>query len=293
MYGNFTYRIADSYKALPYCFITPVRCTHTSFTSTRSIFGMPFAFRFVVCFLMFSATFVGLAHRAIASMTIGAIADENNFSSVGKGIFLASFFIGYICLQIVGGWLARRYGGWAILGGVLALSSLAVLLTPFAAPSLAGLVAIRIATGLGQSALFPTVHELISQWAPRSERSLLVGIVWSGSTAGIAVSLPVSGFLVAAAEHSASIWVGWRAVYYVWGIVGLAIAGIWFALGASSPERHSWAVSDLEREYITSTRDRAGNGQGAIPWAKILLHPAIFAMVVGHICANCELYSLF
>ena len=221
-------------------------------------------------------------------MTVGSIAQEYKYSSVDKGLFLAAFFIGYIPLQLIGGWLAWRFGGWAILGGVLATTSLALLLTPFAASSLGGLVAMRVIAGLCQSALFPTCLELLSQWIPRSERSLSVSLSWSGAAIGVALSLPVNGYIITAGGSSVSS--GWRAVYYVWGAVGLVFAGLWFLLGSSSPELHPWAVSDAERTLIAGSRDRSGHvAASSVPWMRLLLHPAVFALVLANISCSCEL----
>jgi len=169
---------------------------------------------------------------------------------------LSGFFVGYITIQVLVAWFARRTGGWCVLAATLGVTSLALFLTPFASSSVGGLVAMRILAGIGQSAMYPTMHELLSQWCPRSERSLLVGIAWSGSNAGVAVSLAVSGFLVA--DHSASFWAGWRGVYFVWGAAGFSTrCPLASARVRHRPEQRSWAVSIEERNMILASRDRS------------------------------------
>ncbi len=49
------------------------------------------------------------------AVAIVAIASEFHYSKSQQGIILASFFIGYILTPIVGGTLADRYGGKAVL----------------------------------------------------------------------------------------------------------------------------------------------------------------------------------
>lgn len=244
---------------------------------------------------------------------------EFGYANADKGTVLAAFFAGYMCLQIPGGWLARRFGGWAVLGTGLVLSSLTVLLTPWAASSLHALVALRVLTGLGQSALYPTTHALVSHWAPGSERSFFVSLAWSGGYLGPASAqclgqlFPVfsprrpstppaqavanlaSGVIIAEAENGGSWetpWVGWRGVFFVWGIAGLAFAGLWLVVGASSPEQHSWGVSGTERVHVASTRERVSERTSAVPWRRLLLHPAVLAMVVAQTCHNWSLYLL-
>lgn len=225
-----------------------------------------------------------------SAVTIGAISEQYNYDNAEKGLILSGFFVGYITIQVLVAWFARRTGGWCVLAATLGVTSLALFLTPFASSSVGGLVAMRILAGIGQSAMYPTMHELLSQWCPRSERSLLVGIAWSGSNAGVAVSLAVSGFIVA--DHSASFWAGWRGVYFVWGAAGLALAALWLVLGSSSPEQHSWAVSIEERNMILASRDRSDLGLGNVPWRKLLLHPAVFAMVIALMSTNWTIFLL-
>jgi MFS transporter, ACS family, solute carrier family 17 (sodium-dependent inorganic phosphate cotransporter), other len=253
------------------------------------------AVRWGIAALLFSALFVGYSYRVIMSITIGAIAIEKGYNNAEKGLVLSAFFIGYCVLQIIGGWLTRRYGGWIVLGMSVLVSSVGVLITPVSTSSLGTLVAARILTGLGQSAFYPTVHGLLALWAPRTESSALVGLAWSGAYLGTAVALPVSGYLIdlgsRAGAFPGNVWVGWRGVFYVWGVVGAAFAVLWLLVGASSPEQH-WAVSRAERVYIIGNRDRMGEKHGAVPWRRLLLHPAVVAMVLAQTGNNWLFYFL-
>lgn len=48
------------------------------------------------------------------------IAEFSGWDSVTQGMVLGAFFYGYICTQLPGGWLARRYGGKLVyVSGVL------------------------------------------------------------------------------------------------------------------------------------------------------------------------------
>jgi MFS family permease len=87
--------------------------------------------------------------------------------------------------QIPGGWAAQIYGGRVMLIISFALWSLASLLTPGAAPAGAtgGIVAVRVAVGVAQGFLIPSIHTVLSQWIPPHERARAVSLTTSGEDA--------------------------------------------------------------------------------------------------------------
>ena len=68
-----------------------------------------------------------------------------------QGIILGSFFWGYLLTQILGGWLAGRFGGKRIFGYCMLATALATLLTPVGSkgsPYL--LMVLQVIKGLGE-----------------------------------------------------------------------------------------------------------------------------------------------
>lgn len=62
---------------------------------------------------------------------------------------LGSFFYGYITTQVLGGWLAQRYGGKHVYGFGVLMTALLSLFSPLAVNiSVWLLVALRIAEGI-------------------------------------------------------------------------------------------------------------------------------------------------
>jgi len=93
---------------------------------------------------------------AIVAMTSpssdGTVPPEFEWNSQMQGFILSTFFYGYIVTQILGGWLANRYGGKKIFGFGLLVTSLLCFITPIAvrvggAPAL---IAVRIMQGLAE-----------------------------------------------------------------------------------------------------------------------------------------------
>jgi len=54
---------------------------------------------------------------------------SRGWSPQTQRLVLSSFFVGYLLLQIVGGWLSDRFGGKVVLGWGVLLWSLFTILT--------------------------------------------------------------------------------------------------------------------------------------------------------------------
>lgn len=131
-----------------------------------------------------------------AGDTCPVIDEENSFSSPSQinsgtfewseelqGIILSSFYYGYVLTQIVGGYLADKFGGKYTLSVGILVTAILTLLTP-AAVEWGGpncLIIIRVLEGLAEGTTFPAAMSLLAQWIPPKERSKLGSVVFSGS----------------------------------------------------------------------------------------------------------------
>lgn len=224
---------------------------------------------YTVVLLCFAAVFISYIDRTNISVASIAMQSEFHWGETTKGLVLSSFFVGYILLQVVSGGLASRYGGRVLLGVAVVWWSLWTMLTPKAAYiSLSALIAARVALGLGEAAVFPACINMVGRWVPVESRSRAVAMFSSGLSLGTVFALPVTGWLVHA--------FGWPVPFYVFGIAGLVWAVVWFGRvkeGRGVPEEPF-------------------EGSGAIPWARLLRAPAVWAIVVGHFSTNWSLYVL-
>ena len=226
---------------------------------------------YTVVLLLFAAVFISYIDRTNISVAAIAMQDQFGWTETDKGIVLSSFFVGYILLMVVSGALANRYGGRLVLGVAVLWWSLFTVLTPPAAMlSLSGLIAARIALGLGESAVFPAAINMVGRWVPPERRSRATAMVTSAISLGTLFSLPATGWLVRS--------YGWHVPFYVFGAVGLVWAVAWFGL-----------VRDGAAPGIETARAPA---ERAIPWRRLLGTPAVWAIIVTHFCHNWSLYLL-
>lgn len=99
-----------------------------------------------------------------------------------KNLMLSSFFWGYICLQVGAGQLAKNYGPKLFLCVAIFVTSLFTILIPILGEAIGygGVILCRIVQGLSQGFLVPSIHNLLSHWAPTSERATYGSAVYAG-----------------------------------------------------------------------------------------------------------------
>ncbi|KAJ8960944.1 hypothetical protein NQ318_020244 [Aromia moschata] len=210
---------------------------------------------------------------------------EFDWDSTLQGYVLSSFFYGYITTQIIGGYLASKFGGRKIFGAGIAVTGLLTLVTPLASNvSVYLLIAVRIVEGIFEGVSYPSTHEIWSRWAPPLERSRLATIAFSGSYIGTVVSMPLSAYLATA--------FGWPSIFYYFGSIALVWYVIWMYTTFDSPEQDSW-ISKEELDYITQYVDtKSKNDLGNVPWKSILTSIPVWAIIASHVSENWGWYTL-
>ena len=209
--------------------------------------------RGLLSILAFLMLFQAYALRLVMSVAIIPIAKEYGYDDSGTGLVLSSFFIGYMVLQIPAGTLGAWYGGRRIFTLGILVPSLLTALTPLLAGSLPGLVALRIAIGLTEGVSYPSLHALMGRWVPAGERSVLLGVMWSGAFMGSALTLPVAGALCST--------LGWRSAFYFYAALGVAVAALFWVFTADSPETHP-RIAQEEVDYIAAHREEHKGAAG-------------------------------
>jgi MFS transporter, ACS family, solute carrier family 17 (sodium-dependent inorganic phosphate cotransporter), other len=238
--------------------------------------GWPRRYTVVVLFAL--ATALCFIDRVNISIAIIPLAREKGYDAAAKGLVLSSFFWGYLWLQLLGGWMADRFGGKRVLAAGVALWSLATFLTPPAASiSFGALLAMRAMLGAGEALNFPAVHSIAARWTIGSERARAIALHFSGIDLGTMIALLISPVIVIA--------LGWPAVFYISGALGLVWLVAWQLKAADGPEECRGVSSD-ELALIMAERATEVSLADRIPWRRILSERAVWAIVIAHLCNN-------
>eukprot|EP00105_Crassostrea_gigas_P039163 XP_019923311.1 PREDICTED: sialin [Crassostrea gigas] len=209
-----------------------------------------------------------------------------------QGLILGSFFWGYLATQILGGWLAVKFGGKRVLGISMALCSLCTFMTPIAAHTgYVFLMIIRIILGIGSGSVFPSMHTIWGKWAPPQERSKLTAFTYAGAQAGIVVTFPVSSLLCKYGFAG-----GWPSIFYILGSTSSLWVVLWMVLTSDSPEQHK-RISDVERLYIRQSLQNTVHKKGPgkklkVPWKSIFTSMPVYAIIMSNIASDWGGYTL-
>ncbi|XP_039260371.2 sialin-like [Styela clava] len=211
--------------------------------------------------------------------------DENgengsfNWDIGQESLLLGCYYYGYIISNVVGGYLAKRFGIKLVLGISMLLSSIVTILSPPIAKSSFGLfVAARILLGVLQGPLAPSVHAAIGKWIPPLELTKAVAIASCGNCIGTLVTLPVAGII---ADQ-----LGWEAVFYITGGIALPCSMLWIAVVHDSPSDHP-RISEEEKSYIEKTTGISQEkSDQPTPWKALFTSIPLWATTVGFFACN-------
>jgi predicted MFS family arabinose efflux permease len=144
----------------------------------------------------------------------------------------------------------------------------------------------RIVIGVGEAGATPTSHAIISDLYPAKDRGLPLAIYVTGSPVGLFIGFAAGAWI--ADEY------GWRAALYAFGIPGIILAGIIWAIlpdpprGYSEPERTTPPAKPLMTElaYLLSRPSfvcvSLGAGFYALGWFGVMLWlPSFFVRTHG------------
>ena len=169
------------------------------------------------------------------------------------GWVVGAFAIGYALFEIPGGWMGDRFGPRIILTRIVLWWSAFTALTG-AVSSYPLLVLTRLMFGAGEAGAFPNSCVAISRWFPVGERGRAFGFLSMAMQAGGALS-PL--LVVPIQAHY-----GWRASFYVFALVGVAWAVVWFFWFRNTPIEKR-GISNSELNEVGSAPERHEHG---LPW---------------------------
>ncbi|WAL62996.1 MFS transporter [Amycolatopsis cynarae] len=205
--------------------------------------------RYLVLALIFVITSVNYADRSSLSITGSSLQRELGFSTVQLGYVFSAFSWAYVLAQLPGGLLLDRFGArriYALSLGLWTLVTAAVSLVGLiTTPVLVALIlvfALRLLLGVFESPAFPANARIATTWFPTAERGRATAVFNSAQYFATALFAPVMGWVT----HE----FGWRWVFVLLGVLGLALTVLWLRW-MDSPAGHR-RVTPAELDAIVS-----------------------------------------
>jgi len=176
--------------------------------------------------LLLAAGAVNYIDRITLSVASPLIGAELRLGPARMGVLLSAFLWAYALAQAPAGRLVDRLGPRRVLTFALTLWSAAQAASALAT-GLPGLVAARLALGLGEAPQFPTGARVVRDWFEPKRRGLATGVFNSASTLGPALAPPIVTVLMLS--------VGWRGAFVATGLAGGLVAAIWLVFYRDPP----------------------------------------------------------
>lgn len=238
-----------------------------------------FQIRSFLIFWLFMLSAVGFLDRTNISIAGPALRNELGLDDVHLGWVFSAFLLGYAAFQVVGGWLAYRFGPRMVLAaGVLwwgLFSALTTVANSHLPHALALLILMRFSLGAGEAVTYPASNQFVAGWIPVAERGRANGWIFAGVGAGAGLSIPVLTWIIA---HD-----GWRAAFWFSAVAGLVVGLVWYVMARDVPEEHP-LISREELSLIQATRSTEGarNSDTPVSWSAAIWNRNVIAMTLSY-----------
>ncbi|MBL8176228.1 MAG: MFS transporter [Bryobacterales bacterium] len=235
----------------------------------------PTRVRHTVLWLTVAAYMITYMDRVVIASAVPSISKEFGFSLATMGGILAAFRWGYALFQIPGGWLGDRFGPRRALTAIVIWWSAFTSLTA-ASWGEFSMRAFRFLFGVGEAGAFPIATRSLSRWILPTERGYAQGITHAGSRIGAALTPPIVVWLIVS--------YGWRMPFFVFGVLGVLWAAVWFWYYRDTPEEHA-AVNEAELQLIRGAAGPARKRETKdVPWRAILSSRNLWTLCLMYFC---------
>jgi MFS family permease len=197
-------------------------------------FARPTAVRFGVLGFACSLSLLTYLDRVCIMRAQEDMQRELGFTDFQFGLVFSAFLLGYLLLEIPGGWMGDVWGPRRVLTRIVVWWSVFTTLTgcvwPFSLDSglrvgvdswsvplvfnaLLAVVLIRFLFGAGEAGAYPNLTQVVRTWFPVRERGRAQGAIWMSARLGGAAAPYILGRL--------SVVLGWRLAFPVLGGLGV------------------------------------------------------------------------
>lgn len=225
--------------------------------------------RWAICALLFAAVVLSYIDRLVLGVLKPQLTALYGWTNSGYGDITGYFQICYGIGFLAFGWLIDRIGprvGYLLAMALWTLGHFAQVLVT----STAGFAVARIPLALGEAGTYPSALAAASQWFPRKERALAIGIFNAGANIGAIVTPLLVSFIVAGLAFD------WRWAFIITGVFNFVWLTAWWRFYRKpadhpriTPEERAW----IEAEPAIET--------GRVGFLALLRHRETWAYMAG------------
>ncbi|CAK8673531.1 unnamed protein product [Clavelina lepadiformis] len=230
--------------------------------------------------LLVLLTAILYAARMVMPVSASAMAEEFGWNKADLGGAMGSFYWGYLTTQVVGGYVADKFGGDKVLCVSVFMWGTLTTITPhiarfrfeYASP-LALLTILRILLGVSQGVHYPSMMSLLGKKIPETERSFPNGIVGSASQFGTVICGFIGSIILE--RHS------WDDLFYAVGVIALCsvCSFAYFLHSTDNMTYKSHANGSSSKQKLL-----LGENIASVPWRVIFRKSPVWCLIFTHVC---------
>jgi len=205
---------------------------------------------------------------------------EIPLSKVQMGLVFSAFAYPYLVFQVIGGWVADKFGprkALMVCGIIWAGATLATGLVH----GIVGLFVARVILGFGEGATFPTATRAMSFWTPKERRGFAQGLTHAFSRLGNSLTPWFVAILIVSTS--------WRGSFIVIGVISIGWALVWFLYFRDDPSSHR---SITPAELASLPPYGAKKAGVKVPWSRLVARMVPVTVVKTAAWLLAQLFSL-
>lgn len=210
--------------------------------------------------------------RATVSIAVPELRREFGATATQIGALLSVWSICYALGQIPAGFLVDRFGVRRIAAGALFVWSIFQAVGGVAG-NYTQFFATRALLGICEAPTGPSNARVVASWFPVYARGLPTGIYVSGTQLGPAIAPPLLTVLM--------LWLGWRHMFVAMGVIGMAIAAIYYALYRDVEKEN---LSAQDQAYLGITLAERHEAMTPKRWLSLLRFASTWGLIAGSFC---------
>lgn len=237
--------------------------------------------RYIVLFLLVVLSAITFLDRLSIAVSGPLIQDQLHIPPERWGWVLGAFVLSCGLFEIPSGAMGDRRGQRRELTRIVAWWS-AFMAATAACFSFWQLVIVRFLFGAGEAGAYPNAAGVVSRWFPTTERARAQSFIWAASRLG--------GVLAPLLIVPLQARIGWRSVFVMFGVLGVAWAVVWWLWFRDSPQEQP----GIRKEELNEIAKGAHAGtRDAIPWKRLLASRQLWMISIAYSCYAWGTYFYF
>lgn len=249
-----------------------------------------------VALIMYTISYIDRTNIALAlDPKISTMMKDLFMDDKMKGHAAGIFFLGYVLLQIPGGWLANHWSAKKLVSILLVFWGICAVGC--------GLVktfhqfeVMRFMLGVAESGVYPATLVLLASWFPRAERARANAYFNLCMPLAVAGSAPITAWLLKSwngtSLAASTGWANWQATLIIEGALPFVWLPIWLYFISDRPAKASW-ISAEEKKFLETTLEREATQGASAKSNQTFDKPvlAVLLMMLIYFLQNCAAYG--